>query len=1016
MKKITLFVMSIFSLLFAFGQNRTITGKVTDEKGTPLSNASVVVKGTNIGTTTTVDGSFTLSVPAGSSTLVASYVGLGDKEISLSATNDYAITLSTTGGNMNEVVVVAYGTQQRRKVTGAVAKVSGSQIENIPMSSVDQMLQGKVAGLQSVSPTGQPGSVQQIRIRGIGSINSSSAPLFVVDGVPINTGDFSGATNSSNLLAGLNPDDIESISVLKDAASASIYGSRAGNGVIIINTKKGRPGKTKIRVDGEFGSNDIAFFPDLAKPLTKDEFKQLTTEGVFHVGGTQTDLDGVLDAFGYNTTANYNWLDLVKRKGQQQQINVSASGGDNKTQFFISGGYFKQISEIIGSEFKRYSANTSIRHQASKRLALGANLNLSSFHQEGEFESANFRNPIIAALALLPTQEAFNPDGTPNYDPAVFSQIYNPVAIRQYDRLSNQTSKLLGTAFAELNILDNLKLTTRYGIDYSTIEEYNYYNPFFGDYSSGDPATTGLFYMRNNRIFNWVWTNLADYGFHAWQDKLSGHVTAGYEAQKSMQLTQDGAGNGLPLTTSIKYPSPVTPLTPTYAGSDYAFTSLLSKADVTFLNRYTLSGSIRRDGSSRFGSNNRYGSFWSVGAAWNIDQENFMKNIDVISLLKLRASYGVNGNAEIGNYAWRTIYSFTGTYNGLPASFPQTLAPGVTNDLVYNNNGTVGNNDLTWEQNSPFDIGLELGILKNRITIEADYYNRKTDHLLLAEPLSLTSGFPSLNNNIGAMVNKGLELTIDATPIKTKDITWNISLNASWNKNEVTKLREGQTDIINLPYIIRVGEDVQSIYTRLWAGADPQTGDPLWYKDDSKKETTSDFSQTTRSIIGSASPKGFGGLSTTFTYRFISLDVQFNYQYGNYIYDQWGFLYTGDGGFASLNHNRKELRRWQNPGDITDVPRYDFGNATNSNETSTRYFYKGDYIRLRNLALRFEMPQSVVKRLSLTRLSFYLRGTNLWTKAFDKNITMDPEQAINGTNDLQFFIPKSLTAGLNIEL
>src|SRR5678815_4346087 len=809
MKKFIFLVTSIFSLLLASGQNRTITGKVTDEKGSPLANASVIVKGTNLGTSTSADGSFSLSVPANATSLVASYVGLGDKEISLTVDNSYTINLSAAGGAMNEVVVVAYGTQQRRKVTGAISKVSGAQVENIPMSSVDQMLQGKVAGLQSVSPTGQPGSIQQIRIRGIGSISSSSAPLWVIDGVPVNSGDFSGATNSSNLLAGLNPNDIESISVLKDAASASIYGSRAANGVIIVTTKKGRAGKTKIRVDGEFGSNDIAYFPNLAKPLTKDEFKQLTTEGVLHVGGSQNDVDAILDQFGYNTTANYNWLDLVKRKGQQQQINVSASGGDAKTQFFLSGGYFKQISEIIGSDFKRYSVNTSIRHQASKLLTLGANLNLSTFHQEGESESANFRNPIIAALSLLPTQEAYTPDGKPNYDPAVFSQIYNPIAIRQYDRLSNQTSKLLGSAFAEFNILDNLKLTSRYGVDYSTIEEYNYFNPFFGDFSSNDPSTTGLFYTRYNRIFNWVWTNLADYNFHTWQDKLSGHVTAGYEAQKSQQLTQDATGTGLPLTTSLVYPTPVTPQTPIYDGNDYAFTSLLSKGDVTFLNRYTLSGSIRRDGSSRFGTDNRYGVFWSVGGAWNIDQENFMENIDVISLLKLRASYGVNGNAEIGNYAWRTIYSFKGTYNNLPASFPQTLTPAVLTDLIYNDNGTVGNANLTWEQNEPLDIGLEVGILKNRITVEADYYSRKTDHLLLAEPLSLTSGFPSFSNNIGAMVNKGLELTIDATAIKTKDITWIISLNGSWNHNEVTHLREGQNEIINLPYIIRVGEDVQ---------------------------------------------------------------------------------------------------------------------------------------------------------------------------------------------------------------
>ncbi|MGH2565193.1 MAG: TonB-dependent receptor plug domain-containing protein, partial [Ginsengibacter sp.] len=421
---------------------------------------------------------------------------------------------------------------------------------------------------------------------------------FVIDGIPINSGDFSGATNSSNALAGLNPNDIESISVLKDAAAASIYGSRAANGVIVVTTKKGKAGKTKIRLDTEFGNNDIAYFPDMARPLTKDEFKQLTTEGILHVGGVQSDVDDILDAFGYNSGANYNWLDLVKRKGQQQQINLSVSGGDAKTQFFLSGGYFKQVSEIIGSDFKRYSVNSNIRHQLANRLTIGATLNLSTFHQEGEAESANFRNPVIAALALLPTQEAFNPDGSPNYDPNVFYQIFNPLAIRQFDRLSNQTSKLLGSAYAELKILDNLKITSRYGVDYNNIEEYAYYNPFFGDFSTSDPSTTGYFYQRYTRLFNWVWTNLADYNFHTWKNKITGNVTAGYEAQKSLQIAQDVNGNGLPLTTSIVFPAPVTSTGQSYTGSDYSFASILSKAEISFLNRYTITGSLRRDGSS----------------------------------------------------------------------------------------------------------------------------------------------------------------------------------------------------------------------------------------------------------------------------------------------------------------------------------------------------------------------------------------------------------------------------------
>ncbi|MEP7232598.1 MAG: TonB-dependent receptor [Ginsengibacter sp.] len=1000
MKKFTLsFVFSLITLL-SVAQTRTIRGKIVDKAGLPVANVSVTVKGNPQGVSTEQDGTFTLTVPGDTKTLIVSSVGYGDQEVALGSSSTIDVVLAQQEKQLEAVLVVAYGEQSSRKITGAIGRVQGKEVENIPLPSVDQMLQGKVAGLQSVSPSGQPGSFQEIRIRGIGSINASSSPLFVIDGIPVTTGDFSGATNSSNLLAGLNPNDIENISVLKDAASASIYGSRAANGVILITTKKGRSGKTKIRVDAETGSNDIAFFPDLAKPLNKEEFRQLTTEGILNVGGAQTDVNDYLDALGYNSTANYNWLDLVKRNGQQQQVNISASGGDAKTQFFLSGGYFKQQSTIIGSDFKRYSTNLSIQHQANKRLTIGANLNMSTFHQQGESESANFRNPIIAAFALLPVQEAYNPDGTPNYDPNVFFQIFNPLAIRKYDRLSDQTSKLLGSVNAELKVLDNLKLSTRYGIDYSNIEEATYYNPFFGDFSSNDPATTGYIYNRYNRIFNYVWTNLASYSFHAMQENIQGKITAGYEVQKSQLLTEDGSGNGLPLTTSVVYPSPVTPLTPTYFGSDYAFGSLLSNAEVDYLNKYVLSASVRRDGSSRFGDNNRYGTFWSVGAAWNISEEKFMQKLKAISLLKLRASYGVNGNAGIGNYDWRATYQYAGTYNGLPAAQPDN----------------VGNFNLTWEQNKPLDIGLEVGLFDNRISIEADYYKRITDHLLLNEPLSSTSGFPSFNNNIGAMENKGIELTLNATPVKTRNFTWSISLIGSWNKNKVTRLREGQTEIRTLPYLIRIGEDVQSIFTRLWAGADPQTGDPLWYVDETKKETTSDFSKANRAIIGSASPKGFGSVSTSLAYKFISLDAQFNYQYGNYIYDQWGFLYTGDGAFAYLNHNRKALQRWQKPGDITQVPRYDNSNATNSNTTSSRYFYKGDYIRLRNLTLGFNLPDNVVKKIGLTKLNFYLRGTNLWTKAFDKNITIDPEEQINGTSDLQFFNARSYTAGINIQL
>ncbi|HYK55744.1 MAG TPA: TonB-dependent receptor plug domain-containing protein, partial [Flavisolibacter sp.] len=438
MKKLWLLAVMLLLCATITWAQRVVTGQVlSNETKAPLQGVSILIKNTKTGTTTDENGNFRLPVPSNAKTLVVSITGFSSKEINLSgAQNNYEVALETNVQAMNEVVVVvAYGEQERKKVTGSIGKLSGKQVENVPFTSVDQILQGKIAGLQSVATSGQPGAAQQIRIRGIGSISASSAPLFVVDGMPINTGDASNLTNSSNLLANINPNDIESISVLKDASAASIYGSRAANGVIIINTKKGRAGKTIVRADAELGSNDIAYMPDAGKPLNKDEVNALFREGIVNAGFSGSDVDFIMENFfGYNTASNYNWLDLVKRKGKQQQVNLSASGGDSKTQFFLSGGYFKQQSPIIGADLKRYTTNINLSHQLSQRVSVGVNLNLSSFKQMGESESANFRNPIIASMALLPWQKAFNEDGSPNYDPTVFTQIYNPVAIRQYDK------------------------------------------------------------------------------------------------------------------------------------------------------------------------------------------------------------------------------------------------------------------------------------------------------------------------------------------------------------------------------------------------------------------------------------------------------------------------------------------------------------------------------------------------------------------------------------------------------
>lgn len=995
MRSSLLLTLMLAMVLSSQAQDRTITGTVNDERtGAPIPGVSVTAKGSRQGTQTKENGSFSLTVASSTRVLVFSYVGYGTEEVTLGSSNTVTINLGGAGAkNLDEVVVVAYGTQSERKITGAVSKVSSSELESRPFASVDQMLQGKVPGLQSVSPTGQPGGIQQVRIRGIGSVTAGAAPLYVVDGVPLNTGDFSRISNTSNALAGLNPNDIESVSVLKDAASASIYGARAANGVILITTKKGKAGKSKVKIDTDFGFGNLAYINDQSKPLTRDEYFALTTEGLVNAGATPAQTTTILNNLGFNNTANEDWVNLVTRQGTTQNITASVSGGDAKTTFYLSGGVFDQKAVVVNSDFRRYSGNFNIKHKISDKFAINLSMNGSSNHQNSPAQSSNFRNPVADAFWLRPSQAAYNADGTVNISTTTFNQLYNPLGIAEYDRSTLDNVKVLGTASLEYQIYKDLKFTSRFGIDYFNIEEEQYYNPFFGDARTNG----GRVWNYSTRVSNWVFTNLLNYRKELMNNDLGVDLTVGYESQKSKQRNVSARGEGVPTLTIIDLPVPASPSLASGTRADYAFVSLLSNLQLSFKSKYNLSASVRRDGSSRFGANEKYGTFWSVGGAWNLDQESFLANSRFINSLKLRASYGVNGNAEIGNYPWKETYGFTFNYNQLPGSGPTQ----------------VENASLTWEVNKPFNVGTDVTVWNGRLTVNLDYYVRKTTALILADPLSPTSGFASVQTNIGSMENRGVEIGLNITPVKTKDFTWDFGFNLALNRNKILSLNNNQ-DILALPAIRRVGYDFQSIYTRLWAGVNSQTGAPQWYTDAEKKNITGDFSQAQRFIIGSASPKGFGSVSTTFTWRSLSLDAQFNYQYGNLVYDNWGFISWSDGFNPQLNKIKKQLGRWQKPGDITDIPKYVYAGANTSNAESSRWYYKGDLIRLRDLTLSYNMPKRITDVLKMDNARFYVRGTNLWTKAFDKNITFDPEQPITGVNDLQIMIQRTVSIGLSL--
>ncbi len=997
-KLVSMMSLLLLCVMHLFAQDKTVTGKVTDEKdNSPLPGVSVVVKGTNIGTSTGADGTFRLQVPSNAKTLVFSFINYSDIEVAIGSKSNFSVSLTSAEKSLQEVVVVAYGTKKKSDLTGSVATLKAPDIENKPFSSIDKVLQGGVPGLQSVASSGQPGSSQAILIRGVSSITASTAPLWVIDGIPINSGDASRLQTTANLLSTINPNDIESITVLKDAASQSIYGSRAANGVIIVTTKKGKAGKTVFRFDTEVGISSIAYENSRYKPLNAKQYFDITTEGLVNLGQTPTQITSTLSGLGYNNGNDFNWYNaVVNNSAKQQQYNLSAQGGTDRTTFFLSGGHFIQEGTTLNSKLKRTTGNIKLIHKATDKLTITANLNGGYVFQRAPLAGGAFGNPVLSSYFLLPSRSAYNTDGSFNLTSAALGGLHNTVALTQLDKRFLKETSLRGGLSAEYRILPNLKFRTNYGGDLNFLEEDQYNNPFHGD----GAASNGRAFSYYTRYYNWVWTNTLDLDQDLTKNgDLSLNAQIGYESQKSNGYFSSLQSQDYPPTLLLTYPGAgAKPITASATISEYSFVSQFSSVALNYKDRYIVSGSFRRDGSSRFGQKNKYGNFWSVGASWNVDKESFMQGVELISQLKLRTSYGVNGNAGIGNYDWLPLYGYGANYNQQPGSTPSN----------------VGDSSLTWELNKPFNVGIDISILKNRISLSADYYVRKSEDLLLNVPLSRTSGFASATRNIGAMENKGIEIDLHTIPVMTKNFTWNLDFNFANNKNKITSL-PGGNDIADGTFIIRQGVAYRTFFQREYAGVDPANGDPLWYTDGTHNTKTNVYPGAgARALSGNALPKYFGGLTNSFSYKGFSLDIQLYYNFGNMVYDSWGSYYVGSGFGATFNKVQRVMDRWQKPGDVTDIPKYIYNGNKNFQSASTMWLNKGDFIRLRNLQLGYSLPKDILSKVKISSAQFYVRGTNFFTWVKDKNLPFDPEQGTTSATNLNVFIPKSLTAGVNI--
>jgi len=1010
----------LFTILLFFlcvdidAQNRLITGTVTDQNSTPIPNASVLAKGTKSGVTTDANGTFSISVPASVNTLEISSLNYATQNVDISATSAIKVVLQpSTNNNLSEVVVVAYGTQRKLNVTGSVSTIKGADIADKPFTSIDKALQGLAPGVQSTSASGAPGSATNVRIRGIGSINASAAPLWVIDGVVATIGDLTANTTTANALSGLNPDDIESMTILKDAAATSIYGSRAANGVIIVTTKKGRAGRTAFNISAEVGSNTPAYFNNNNKSLTSLQNQILLRESLINAGyATNNDEadDLIVNALGIPqdyTATNTDWYDVVTQTGDQAQYNFSLTGGNEKTQFYTSAGFFNQIGTIITSSFKRYNGSFSLTHKPNEKLTFTTGLNGSYSKQSTPTNSGAFSNPVISSYFLVPWYTPYNKDGSLRYgdnDPdgqfPANGGPYNPVAVAELDANSAKQISFRGYVSGEYYILPELRFTSRYSAEFLTIQEDAYQNPFYGD--GWNTGGAGL--ASNRRVFDWTWTNLLN-----WKHALNANndfyveIMGGYESQYYNNYFLQAGGQVFPANLHLKYlASAATPVTATSLPNENATVSYLSNATVNYKDKYVVTGSFRRDGSSVFGANNRWGNFYSVGGTWNISQEEFFQDIKLINLLKVRVSYGQNGNAlGFGDYQALATYGYGFNYTGQPGSAPEN----------------VGDSNLTWEKNKIFDAGLDFSLFSGRLYGSFDYYDRNTSDLLSNVPLSGTSGFTSQLLNVGSVQNKGYEIALGGKPLVTKNFTWDIQFNLAHNTNRVKELYN-KAPISNGLFNITEGHDIQEFYLPLWAGADPENGDPLWYTDIKHTKTTNDINEAPYTLSGkSASPKYFGSLTNTFTYKGISLTAQLYYNYGNYIYDIWDTYAMSEGSYIGfLNQFTNQLNRWQKPGDKTDIPKVIFGGNLSSNSPSTRYLYDGSYVRLRNVQLSYTFPKSLLERWKIASLSIYVRGTNLFTFAKDDMLPIDPETGIQSTNDFDVFIPKTIAGGLKIGL
>ena len=975
-------------------QSLTVSGKVVDSKGSPLPGVTVLEKGTANSVATDMNGNFKLSVVNKSSVLVFRFVGYLTKEVIADTGANFTIVLAEDVRSLNEVVVVGYGTQKKRDLTGSITSVSGKDLGSQPVPDAGQAIEGKAAGVQVIT-SGAPGANSSIQIRGLGSINDSS-PLLVIDGVPTPGG--------INYLNTINPNDIASIDVLKDASSAAIYGSQGANGVIIVTTKKGTAGQGHLNADVFAGVQSVANKLDL---LNASQFALLNNEELANANKSTNPAYASPSSLGRGT----NWLNAILRNAPIQSYSLSYSGGSEKTDYYVSGAVLDQQGVVIDSKYRRYNVQFNSNQRVFSWLKTGNTLALS--HDE----KPSGGGTVSGALASNPVLPVYNADGSYS-GPVGQSQWYgsqtNPVGL--YNLVQNNTNgyNIIGSVYGEATIIPGLTFRTTPGLtatfyDTRTWAPENNLQP--------SPQTQSYLGESYNKSITYNWDNYLTYDKHFGKDH---HLTvlAGTSAEANTFNTMNGniSGFASDLTQQLSNGT----VQPNIAGTSnqWSLFSLMGRVNYSYKDRYLLTGTVRRDGSSRFGENKKYGTFPSGSFAWRVSEEPFFKNINFFDDLKIRAGYGTTGNQNgIGNYSFASgltsaVYVFNG--NVVPIEMAQSAA----------------NPNLSWETIKSTNVGIDAAFLHQRINLTIDGYIKNTTGMLVPYTLPISTGYTvSPPINAGKVQNKGIEVTINSRNL-VGAFTWSSNFNISFNRNKILSLDQNsqlfpQGSSIGLNGYLavnRVGYPINSFYGYVTQGLFQTPYDVMGHAtqagaapgDIRFKDLNGDgvINDQDRTIIGNPNPKFIYALNNTFSYKGVDLSIVLQGTYGNDIFNANNILLESMSG--ANNQVSAVLSRWEGPGTSNSTPRAVFGDPNGNSQNSNRYIEDGSYLRIRNVALGYTLPKSLAQRIKFSAIRVYVAGQNLYT--FTKYTGVDPEVGLTGIDNNVYPVVRTISVGANLSL